>query len=111
MAADKAQEEEITKKQEAEYAANLEALARQNVAEDKRRALRKAMTIRKMADIPEYEDWDSGGEGEFKGLLDVDVEGNSTDDKDGMETQAPVAKPATKKTKQVRPIFFSIILR
>jgi hypothetical protein len=28
-----------------------------------------------------------------------------------METQAPVAKPATKKTKQVRPIFFSIILR
>ena len=108
IAVDKAQEEEVTKKQEAEYAANLEALARLNVAEDQRRALQKATTIRKMADIPECEDSDSGGEGEFKGLLDVDIEDNSTenDDEDGMETQAPVAKPATKKNKQVSQYFF-----
>lgn len=106
MAADKAQKKDATKKKEAEYAANLEALAKLNVAEDQCRTLRKAMTICKMADIQECEDSDSGpgGEGEFKGLLGVDGEDDSTDndDEDGkMEAQALVAKPATKKNKQV----------
>ena len=114
VAAEKAHEEEVRKKAEAEETANLQTLTQLNMREDGHRALQKMRAVCRISDIPEEE-----SEGEFIPLGDDDsdssaendsVDGDAEEGNDEMEIQGGASKAAatkrvvtqvTKKTKQV----------